>query len=43
MTDVSPDGQHLYVVKSAAPDERRKVHLVTGWVDELRTLVDAKR
>jgi hypothetical protein len=37
--DVSPDGQYLYVVKSASPDERRRVHLVTGWLEELRQLV----
>ncbi len=41
--DVSPDGQHLYVVKSAAPDERRKLHLVTGWLEELRRLVPTGR
>jgi hypothetical protein len=41
--DVSPDGQYLYVVKPAAPDERRKVHLVTGWFEELRKLVPARR
>ena len=41
--DVSPDGQHLYVVKPAAPDERHRIHFVTGWLDELRTLFDAKR
>lgn len=41
--DVSPDGRYLYVVKSAAPDERRKVHLVAGWFEELRRLVPAGR
>ncbi len=41
--DVSPDGQYLYVVKSAAPDERRKLHLVTGWLEELRRLVPTGR
>ena len=41
--DVSPDGQYLYVVKRAAPDERRKLHLVTGWFEELRNLVPASR
>jgi len=41
--DVSPDGQYLYVVKPAAPDERHKVHLVTGWFEELRKLVPARR
>jgi hypothetical protein len=41
--DVSPDGQYLYVVKPAAPDERRKTHFVTGWFEELRTLVPARR
>ncbi len=41
--DVSPDGQYLYVVKSAAPDERRKLHFVTGWTEELKRLVPAAR
>jgi hypothetical protein len=41
--DVSADGQYLYVVKPAAPEERRKLHFVTGWLEELRQLVDAKR
>jgi serine/threonine-protein kinase len=41
--DMSPDGQYLYVVKSAAPDERRKLHLVTGWLDELRDLAPPRR
>jgi hypothetical protein len=41
--DVSPDGQYLYVVKSAAPDERRKLHVVTGWTEELKRLVPAPR
>jgi hypothetical protein len=37
--DVSPDGRHLYVMKPAVPDERRKLHIVTGWADELRRRV----
>jgi len=41
--DVSPDGQYLYVVKSAAPDERRKIHFVTGWSEELERLVTVAR
>jgi len=41
--DVSPDGQYLYVVKSAAPDERRTVHFVTGWTEELKRLVPVAR
>lgn len=31
--DVSPDGQYLYVVKPAAPDERQRLHFVTGWLE----------
>jgi hypothetical protein len=31
------------VVKSAAPDERRKLHLFTGWLDELRKLALPRR
>jgi hypothetical protein len=41
--DLSPDGQYLYVVKSVTPDERRKLHLVTGWLEELGKLVPAAR
>ena len=37
------DETYLYVVKSAAPDERRKLHLVTGWLDELRKLALPRR
>jgi hypothetical protein len=41
--DVSPDGKYLYVVKPVAPDELHKLHFVTGWFEELRKLVTAKR
>ncbi len=41
--DVSADGQYLYVVKSAAPDERRRLHFVTGWLGELERLVPVAR
>jgi len=41
--DVSADGQYLYGVKPVAPDERHKVHFVTGWVEELERLVPAAR
>jgi hypothetical protein len=36
---VSPDGQFLYVVKPAAQDERRKLHFVSGFLQELERLV----
>ena len=41
--DVSADGQYLYLVKPAAPDERRKIHFVTGWSEELERLVTVAR
>jgi hypothetical protein len=40
---VSPDGQYLYVVKPAAQDERRKLHFVSGFLQELEQLVPASR
>jgi Tol biopolymer transport system component/tRNA A-37 threonylcarbamoyl transferase component Bud32 len=34
---VSPDGKRLLVVKPATPDVRSRVHLVTNWMERLKT------